>query len=383
MKIICSSSMPYAREAFSTLGEVELVEGRSISPAHVKDADILAVRSTTPINRALLSGSSVRFVGTATIGTDHIDQRWIEESGIFWMASPGCNATSVGEYITAALLHMACRHGWVLSEKTIGIIGVGHVGTKVAERCRALGMNVLLNDPPRHRVSGSKEFIPLSDMLKQADILTLHVPLEKDGQDPTWHLVNDLFLEHLKPGACLINSARGSIIDNDQLIEACGGDTLKYLILDTWEGEPCVRKELLGAVSLGTPHIAGYSFEGKAMGTDMVYRAACEFLGQEPVWNIEDVLPAPPVPFVMLDAADKRFEESLHEVVSKVYDIASDSESFLGSQAGTDQERSAAFDRHRNDYPVRREFRYTTVEVKNGTQHLLNVLSMLGFKILS
>ncbi|MBN2302585.1 MAG: 4-phosphoerythronate dehydrogenase PdxB [Lentisphaerae bacterium] len=373
MKIVCATNMPYAREAFTTLGDVKVIEGRRISADDVRDADILAIRSTTDVNRQLLEGSRVKFVGTATIGIDHLDIDYMEKNGIAWCYSPGCNANSVSEYVTAALLFLADRYNLVLAGKTIGVIGVGNVGRRVVEKAQALGLHVLQNDPPRQRTEGGNQFVNLETVLKESDILTLHVPLTNDGQDPTRHMVDASFLEKAKNGCILINAARGAVVDTNALIGALGNGKISHTIIDTWEGEPQYRSDLLEVADIGTPHIAGHSFEGKVAGTVMVFRAACKFIGTDSEWSPDNLLPEPLVPKLTINVSSyKRREQLLHALVKAVYDIKADDSRF---RAGNEE-----FDSLRRNYPIRREFRYTEVAVAGASSELRATIAGLGFK---
>ncbi|MDD4103212.1 MAG: 4-phosphoerythronate dehydrogenase, partial [Kiritimatiellae bacterium] len=325
MKIVCDKNMPYAAEAFSTLGSVALKGGREITPADVRDAEFLVTRSTTKINADLLDGSDVRFYGSGVIGTDHIDIPYLASRGIKWCGAPGCNAESVANYVTAALLWLGGRHGFRLEGKTIGVIGVGNVGRRVCRHSRALGMRVLANDPPRQRDpadSEARDFVPLDRILAEADIVTCHVPLSREGSDATWHLLDAARLAALKAGAIVINAARGPVLDTEALL--CALDVnVGHAVIDCWEGEPSYRPDLLARAELATPHIAGHSFEGKVNGTAMVYRAACGFLGMLPEFSF--ALPPPPLPLWQADCAGRQDEEILRELVLAVYDIEADS----------------------------------------------------------
>jgi len=390
MKIICATNMPFVLEAFSTLGEARILEGRDISAADVRDAGILALRSTTQVNRALLEGSQVRFVGTATIGTDHLDLTYFQEAGIHWCFAPGCNANSVSEYITAALLTLGERHGITLEGKTIGVIGVGNVGSRVVRKARALGMRVLMNDPPRERLQKSgvrsqkgiepdEAFVSLDRILAESDIITVHVPLTKDGPDKTFHLADGNFFSRARKGLIFLNAARGAVVDTPALLKALDLGQVGHVVLDTWEGEPKYRTDMLARVDLGTPHIAGHSFEGKVMGTVMVYREACRFLGVPATWSHEPLMPTTLVPRVEIDAAGRPDEAVLREVVRKLYDIEADDRRLRDTAVADDALRAKAFDRLRKDYPERREFQYTTVHLKQGSSGLRAKFDGLGF----
>lgn len=381
MKIVCSANMPFVREAFETLGEVVVKQGRDIQAQDVRDAEILAVRSTTPITAGLLEGSRLRFVGTATIGTDHMDLDALDRKGVAWCYSPGCNANSVAEYVTAALLCLADRHTCAWTGKTIGVIGVGNVGSRVVEKAHALGMQVLRNDPPRGRTGCPEVFYPLDEVLAAADILSLHVPLTREGPDATYHMANASFFEKVKPGCLFINSARGAVVETDALKQAIAAGVVSQAVIDTWEGEPAYRHDLLPMMDLATPHIAGYSFEGRVNGTVNVYREACRFLGVEADWTPEALLPEPVVPEVHIEAAGRTDEAVLWEAVRQVYDIEADDARMRETAVDDSAERASSFDALRKHYPVRREFTNTRCVVRNGNKALDESLRGLGFAI--
>ncbi len=369
--------MPFVEEAFSTLGETVVLEGRSIGADDVRDADLLAIRSTTPINAELLNGSSVRFVGTATIGTDHLDVDYLEANGIQWCFSPGCNANSVSEYFTAALLSLAHRHEFSLRGKTLGVIGVGNVGRRVVEKGLALGMTVLQNDPPRERDEApTDQFVNLDTLLSESDIVAVHVPITKTGPDATFHMANKGFFAAMRKGAIFINAARGPVVCSDDLLNAINTEHLSHVVLDTWEGEPEIRMDMLKAVDIGTPHIAGHSFEGKVAGTVMVYEAACRCLEKEPTWTPDDLLPPPAVPIITIDAANRAEADLLWDVVRQVYNIEEDD---VRLREDTDDMRTH-FDHLRKNYPIRREFRFTSVATINADPQLVDTLRALGFR---
>jgi len=388
MKIIADRNMPYAAEAFETLGETVIRDGRALTAADVRDADVLAIRSTTQVNAALLAGSRVRFVGTATIGTDHMDIPYLESHGIGWCFSPGCNANSVSEYFTAALLHLAVSNDFTLAGKTVGVIGVGNVGRRVVDKARALGMKVLMNDPPRQRQARAAgrdaeaaEFVALEVLLAESDVVTVHVPMEKGGTDPTFHLADAAFFGRMRPGAVFINAARGAVVDTSALLEAIrGGRRLAHVVLDTWEGEPgAYHDDLLDRVDIATPHIAGHSFEGKVGGTEMVYRAVCAFAGQPVAWIAEGNMPPPPVPCIRMDAQGLADEAALNDIVRQVYDIMAD-DARMRTRAD-DAKKGDHFDHLRKNYPMRREFRFTEVACAHAAPALRTSLRALGFRL--
>jgi erythronate-4-phosphate dehydrogenase len=379
MRIVCDKNMPYAAEAFGTLGEVTQKGGRQIAPEDVRDAHALITRSTTRVNRELLEGSAVRFYGSGVIGTDHIDIPYLASRGIVWSAAPGCNAESVANYVTAALLWLGGRHGLALEGKTIGVIGVGNVGRRVCAHARALGLRVLANDPPRQRDPADADaqgFVSLEHVLAEADIITCHVPLTQTGQDATWHLLRAAQFARMRPGAVFINAARGPVIETDALLAALG-TRVSHAVIDCWEGEPAYRTDLLERADLATPHIAGHSYEGKVNGTAIVYRKACAFFGAEAACPF--ALPPPPVPFWQADAAGRCDEDVLRELVRAVYDIEADSQRLKASCVADDGARAAAFDAQRSGYPMRREFASTRVRLAHASDALLRRAGGLGF----
>jgi erythronate-4-phosphate dehydrogenase len=391
MRIVADENIPCVAEAFGSLGEVHLTPGRSLSADDVREADVLLVRSVTPVGAKLLEGSRVRFVGTATIGTDHVDTAYLEKAGIAFAAAPGSNANSVAEYTTAALLVVAQRRGYTLAGRSIGVIGVGNVGSRVAQKATALGMKVLLNDPPLQRATGDARYLPLEDLLA-CDFLTLHVPLERGGPDPTWHMVDGEFLSRMKPGSVLLNSSRGAVVDNAALRAALRADLLGALdagrvdaaVLDVWEGEPDIRTDLLERVTLGTPHIAGYSLDGKVNGTEMIYAAACRRLGVEPCWTAAQGLPRPEFPEMFIRAEGRPIEEVVREAVLTAYPIEEDDEALREILTLPAAARPARFDELRKTYPVRREFRNVTIHLSGAAEGALDaaeVLKKIGFVV--
>jgi erythronate-4-phosphate dehydrogenase len=380
MKIIADENIPAVAEAFGTLGEVTLLPGRGLRAGDVRAADVLLVRSVTRVDRELLEGSRVRFIGSATIGFDHIDRDYLKSRAIGFATAPGSNATSAAEYVVSALLTLGERVGFTLAGRTVGIVGCGNVGSRVRDRLAALGCQCLINDPPLRERTGHGVFVGLDTVL-QADIISLHVPLEKAGQYPTWHLFDAALLRQLKPGAVLINTSRGAVVDNAALEALLTTRPDLSVVLDVWEGEPSISMALLEKVALGTAHIAGYSLDGKLRGTEMIYRAACDHFGYTPRWNAADVLPA-------AESLDLRGGtgadaiERLREAVFRVYDVRADDARLRGLLMLTPEERPAAFDRLRKDYPQRREFAVTTAVVDGTDGALENLLRGIGFNVL-
>lgn len=275
MKIVADSYIPFLKGLLDDVAQVEYLPPADITAEAVKDADALIIRTRTKCNESLLKDSKVRFIATATIGYDHIDTKYCAENGIEWTNCPGCNADSVNNYIHAALTTI---FGESLKGKTISIIGVGNVGSRVAKMALNLGMKVLLNDPPREAKEGSENFVSLKEIQEKADIITIHTPLNKE----TFHIIDENFLESCKNTPLIINAARGEVCDTEALLNYKGD-----IVLDCWENEPNISLELLEKVALGTPHIAGYSVDGKANGTRMAVEAVCKFFGIEKDIKIE------------------------------------------------------------------------------------------------
>ena len=378
--ILADENIPFAREAFGTLGEVRLKHGRQITRADLIDADLLVVRSITAVDGRLLDGTRVRFVGTATSGSDHVAAAALDQLGIQFYAALGCNANAVAEYMAAAWLTLARRKHVTLAGRRVGVVGVGHVGALVVEKAAALGMVPVLNDPPKGRETGSAVYRPLDDLL-DCDIVTCHTPLTFDGQDPTYRLIGERFFSALKPGAWFCSAGRGEVVDEDSLHRAMDRARLGAVVLDVWEHEPAIDGRLLERVDIGTPHIAGYSLEGKLNGTSMVYQAACAWLGVEPTWNAALAAPPPQVPRLAIDARGRQQEDVLAEVVTAVYPITRDVEALKQRADAAPDDRGRAFDLLRKTYPTRREFRQTVVTALDADPGLRASLRALQFQL--
>ncbi len=381
VKIVCAHSVLAAREAFSTLGEVVVLPDREICREHLMDADALIIRSKTRVTRELLEGTSVRFVGTATAGFDHIDAEACRALDVAWTAAPGCNATSVAEWFVAAMLVWSRRRGVPLDGRTLAVVGVGQVGRRVVQRAEILGMSVLQNDPPRALAEGNPIFRPLEEILPHADVVTLHVPLTDTGPFATRQMVNHRFLSLLKPGAVFVNASRGEVVDESALHLALESGQVSDAILDVWDHEPDIDPTLLERALLGTPHIAGYSWDGKLAGTVQVYLALCRFWEISPTWDPTTVRPDAPPPEIHV-CADHRDDESLlHEVVRGVYDIERDDRALRGEGAPPTEPLPARFERLRKQYPVRREFAWARVTLHGGPSSLKKRLESLSFRV--
>lgn len=381
MKILADENIPYVREAFAGLGEVQTMAGRAMDAERVRDADILLVRSITKVGQALLDGSGVRFVATATIGEDHIDKDYLSRAGIGFSSAPGCNANSVGQYITAALLVLAHWREFRCTNKVLGIVGHGNVGKIVEKKATALGFKCILNDPPLQRETGDARYRPLEEILTECDIITVHVPLTREGPDATYHMLDAAFFDRVKTGAVIINSARGPVADNAALKEALEDGKVGACVLDVWEGEPAVDMGLLANVAIATPHIAGYSFDGKVNGTRQIYEAACRFLEREPAWDPAPLLPPPECPEVRVAGGADDLQEVIRKAVLAVYDIREDDKAMRGLIQTADDQRAAYFDMLRKEYPRRREFFNTRAVVAPPNQGLSDCLAGIGYNL--
>ena len=286
MKVIVDNKIPYIKEAINRIAdEVVFLPGADFTKEAVKDADALIVRTRTRCNRELLEGTQVKFIATATIGYDHIDTEYCREAGITWTNCPGCNAGSVEQYVRSVLGLLQRKKGLDLKNATIGVVGVGHVGSRVARTAKLLGMRVLLNDPPRAD-KGETGFVDLATIARECDVITFHTPLIQEGIYRTYHLVDKDFLFSLKRAPYLINSSRGEVVDTASLLASLAAGKVKDVVIDTWENEPLISRDLLEAAFLATPHIAGYSADGKANATRMSLEALCRFFGIEVEFEI-------------------------------------------------------------------------------------------------
>ncbi|MEE4311710.1 MAG: 4-phosphoerythronate dehydrogenase PdxB, partial [candidate division KSB1 bacterium] len=374
-------NIPFVKEAFGHLGSVVLLPTREITGKAIADADVLLVRSPTKVDRTLLEGSAVRYVATATIGTDHIDLDYLHQRGIRIASAPGCNARSVAEYVMAALLVLAVRRGLVLNRLTLGVVGVGNIGTLVAGMAESLGMRVLKNDPPLHRAGSLQDHFDLDDVM-ECDIITLHVPLTRTGEDATYHLFNGQRINKMKTGSILINSSRGAVVDNAALLDALDSRHLAGAVLDVWENEPEIDDALLGKVEIGTPHIAGYSFDGKVTGTHMIYQAICGFTNNAPEWHPSTSLPKVQGSLLEAPAIVQNFEDALYGIIRQVYDIEQDDASLRRLSEHDGEKSGDYFDRLRKEYPVRREFHNYQIHSTEFDSALEHCLESLGFRIM-
>ncbi len=378
MLIVADENIPRIRECLEGVGEVRLMHGRQMTNADLSNANALLVRSITRVDRELLRNTPVRFVATATIGTDHLDKVWLEETGIQWRSAAGCNARSVAEYITTALLELAVRHELPLRGKTLGIIGRGNTGGGVEALAPALGLKLVFNDPPLERKGTEGPWTGLDDLVAASDFITCHVPLNRTGPDQTLHLIDRRRLQRMKPEAFLINASRGPVVDNAALLTALDDSAIAGTVLDVWENEPHIMWPLLDRVEIGTPHIAGYSAEGKFNGTLMVVRALREHF-QLPQRELPSL---PPVDKGVINPAvgAASREETLLSIMRQTWNINKDDDRLRTVAQKTEQQRGSDFDRLRREYPVRREFSNYSVRANQLDESIVKTLKTLGFK---
>jgi len=374
LRIIADDKIPFLKGVLEPYAEISYLPCNKINREAIRDVDALLIRTRTICDPVLLQESKVTFIATATIGFDHIDTVYCESRNIHWANAPGCNSSSVQQYIASALIHLARFQKTELKGKTLGIIGVGNVGSKVADIARAYGMNVLLNDPPRARKEEENIFEEIDSLLAMSDIITLHVPLYSTGEDKTLHLFDEKMISKIKPSASLINTSRGEVIDTKALTTALTEGKISSAILDVWEDEPGIDLALMNKALLATPHIAGYSADGKANGTAMIVQALSRHFGLPltewfPTW-----IPKPVNPDIFIDGKGKSTEEILSETNSFTYDILADDQR-LRSSPNT-------FEQQRGNYPIRREFPAFTVYKKNIDPPSSQTLKNLGFKVI-
>lgn len=362
LRIVADENITFAREAFGPLGELELLPARHITTATARDADVLLVRSVTRVDAGFATLPSLRFVGTVTIGTDHIDSDALRAAGIAVHSAPGSNADSVVEYVIAALLVLAERRQVPLRGRTVGVIGCGNIGARLARRLPAFGCRVLCNDPPlqaqAEAAGAAHAYVPLEQLLAEADVVSLHVPLTRCGPHPTHHLLGERALAALRRHAWLLNTSRGSVVDNAALRTSLERRALDAAVLDVWEHEPLFDGELLRRVELGTPHIAGHSFDGKVNGTVQVHDALVRHLGVPSGWDPEAALRATAQDRLTLDPPPPGTGEAewLRQLVRQMYDVERDDAAVRGLLDTPRDQPAEAFQELRRRYPRRRTF---------------------------
>jgi erythronate-4-phosphate dehydrogenase len=378
MKILADENIPLVMEFFQEMGIVSTRPGRMLQADDARDANVLLVRSITNVNEQLLGHSDVEFVGTCTIGVDHLDQVWLQNNQIEFSSAPGCNANSVVEYVYAALCHLDVD--W--RGKKFGIIGCGNVGGLLYARLQMQGVECYCFDPLRND-GQNKDLTSLENVLA-CDIISMHTPLTKAGKFPSFHLLNLPELNQLKPGAVLINCGRGPVINNADLLHFLQLRSDVRVVLDVWEPEPNISLELLDKVSLGSPHIAGYSYDGKLRGTEMIYQALCKYLDRDATLSLSLLVP-PLMNNKLLLADDPSEWEQIKQLITQVYSIVDDDkrlrELAQNSRAGKEN-FAEGFDNLRKYYPMRREFHNYEVVINSAQNNFVNEwLQVLGFNV--
>ena len=372
MLIVADDRIPFLKGALEPFAEMKYLPGASIGPGDLKNADGLIVRTRTKVNEALLKGSNVKAVVSATIGTDHLDIPWLEANDIAWANAPGCNSGSVKQYIASVFANLELNY-YPLRGKTLGIVGVGNVGSKVAKVGEAFGMRILLNDPPRAAAEPDFPNVDLNVLLQMSDVVTFHVPLTREGAYATYNLLNDTTLLMMKRGGVLINSSRGEVVEQRVLMKGISSGLIERAVLDVWEEEPDISRDLQERLMLGTPHIAGYSVDGKANGTS----AAVRFMSQQFGLGLDGWSPSelPVFDDMCLSPSDEveQLNLKLAQLVISTYNVADDAQKLF--------EHPEKFEELRGNYPVRREFHTWTVKIPPTSTDLRKSLELLGFQV--
>lgn len=373
MKVVADDKIPFLKGVLEPFIDMVYKKGAEISNEDLKDAQGLITRTRTKCNEKLLKETQVGIIATATIGYDHIDTNYCEQNGIKWTNAPGCNSGSVYQYIGSVLCTLAQKYNLDFSTQVLGVIGVGNVGKKVVRLGELLGTQVYLNDPPRQSKEGPCGFVSLEGIIRECNIITIHVPLTMDGPDKTFHLVDEKFLKRLSPDTIIINSSRGEVVDKEALKKALKEKWIRAAVLDVWENEPNIDLELLGMLDIATPHIAGYSVDGKANGTAMSVQALSrKFDLPLRGWRPED-LPEPSNPFIHIDCLGKTEQEVIQMAILSTYKVLED-DARLRSSVET-------FEAQRGNYPSRREFHAYSVKLDNKHGALEKRLRGLGFNV--
>lgn len=380
MHILADENIPLVDEFFAGFGEIRRMPGRSINRAALENVDVLLVRSVTRVDREMLEGSAVRFVGTCTIGTDHLDLDYFEQAGIRWASAPGCNARGVVDYVLGSLLALSEVRGGALARRRFGVVGAGEVGGRLLEVLRGLGWDVRVCDPPR-QVREAGDFVSLDEILAECDVVSLHTPLTLGGDWPTFHLFDQARLSRLRPGTWLINASRGAVVDNAALRDLLLQRPDLEAVLDVWEGEPQVDVALAGLCRIATPHIAGYSLDGKLRGTAQIYAALCAARGVEPAIELAQLMPGPALTELAF-ASSAEPAEMLATLCRAVYDPRRDDADFRRSLLGDEAQRRAGFDLLRKQYPPRREIDGLKVRIGGHNPALATIVEALGARLL-
>lgn len=348
MKIIADQNIPYLKDALQEIcSDVIYLPGKEFTNSVVKEADVIIIRTRTNCNEELLRNSKVKFIGSATIGFDHIDTKYCKKNNIFWTNAPGCNSKSVAQYIQSSLLLIEEKREQALKDLTLGIIGVGNVGKAVAKVAKNLNIKVLLNDPIREKEERSQGFEHINTIIEEADIITFHTPLTLSGEFKTFHLGNSDFFEKLKKRPTIINTSRGEVIDTKALIHALDNNNINEAVIDVWENEPNINLELLHKTLIGTPHIAGYSADGKAKATEMILNKLCNFFKLDKIYKIEPLQPE----------NKEIIAKTKDAALLKIYNPLNDARKLK-----TDPTK---FESIRGNYPLRREEKAYNIRIAN------------------
>jgi len=371
--LIADAHIPFMEGILESHAKVIYIPGGRIDHELASDADGLIIRTRTHCNAELLKSTRVKFIATATIGFDHIDTDFCALNNIAWNHAPGCNSSSVKQYVAAALVTLARKHHFSLKGKRIGIIGVGHVGEKIAQLAGTLGMIPLLNDPPRERLEGSRQFVSLEEIQETADIITFHVPLSHQGADKTYHIADERFFKNLGNKPFVLNTSRGPVTKTQAVKEGILSGVISGYVADVWENEPSIDKGLLDLSDIATPHIAGYSVEGKANGTASCVRAVSRFfnLGMDDWYPSH--LPPPQRPVIELNADNISEERIIGNAILSTYNVLDDDKAFRANPS--------RFEDLRNFYPIRREFTAFTLKFNGNKPAFLDSLMSIGFNI--
>jgi erythronate-4-phosphate dehydrogenase len=380
MKIVADENIPLLSCFFDKIGQVKQLPGREITADDLVDADILIVRSVTQVNQALLENSTVKFVGSCTIGMDHIDTKYLNKKGIRYENAPGCNANSVVEYILSCLSILTETHRIDWGEISVGIVGFGNVGSLLAKRLEKLGISYKAYDPLLDEKFQQQASLTSFEEVLACDIVSLHVPLTIDGDYPTFHMINEQVLSQMRPEQVLINTCRGAVINNEHLSTHLKKDDRFTAILDVWENEPFINTTLAKQVLIATPHIAGYSLDGKVAGTEMIYRSLCQFLGLPLRFTSGQFLEEPALSkMAFTSTAD--IDWSIHTAIRACFDVRHDHSLLQSTLSFSEPERGAAFDAYRKSYRCRREFSGVKIKLKQVDSELHTKFRALGFNV--
>ena len=377
MKILADENIPHVHDAFATFGSVNTFVGRDLKAEQIQDTDILLVRSVSQVSANLLKNSAVKFVGTATIGLDHIDQNYLAQQKIGFASAPASNADSAAEYVLSALLIIAQQRGLHLPDLSVGIIGCGNVGSRVQQKLTTVGLSCFINDPPRQQRGDLKDGVDLDTAL-QCDIVSLHVPLETTGDYPTNALINADSLKTMRDDAIFINTSRGATMQYSPLLTKLQSCPNFSAILDVWPNEPCVEAELLALSCLATPHIAGYSLDGKVRATEMLYQAVCQYFDISPQWTANDSLPAADLNSLKF-SLNADLLSAVQTSVLACYDVRRDDALFR--KINQMDNPNAYFDYLRKNYPIHREFSCVSVNQNPDRPEWNQCFQQLGFTL--